>query len=89
MSSTFHYKVNASRPRTISVIVSIGTFLISSELLVFRPLNHFLDGLLMAWEHSSKRRLWSLMLFLLLPSQCPNLRRPIHTANEIGRIAKK
>ncbi len=35
---------NRLRARRILVIVGIGTFLISSELLVFRSLNHFLDG---------------------------------------------
>jgi hypothetical protein len=34
---------NRLRARRILVIVGIGTFLISSELLVFRSLNHFLD----------------------------------------------
>ena len=35
---------NRLRARRILVIVGIGTFLISTELLVFRSLNHFLDG---------------------------------------------
>jgi hypothetical protein len=35
---------NRLRARRILVIVGIGTFLISSELLVFRSLNQFLDG---------------------------------------------
>ena len=35
---------NRLRARRILVIVGIGTFLVSSELLVFRSLNHFLDG---------------------------------------------